>query len=52
MSNQNTVIIVKWSKIKDEGVSSYSNLYGPQFLLQLSGTGLAAPAGQFLMQDN
>ena len=47
MSNQNTKIIAKWSKIKDEGVSSYSNLYGPQFLLQLSGTGLVAPAGQF-----
>jgi MoaA/NifB/PqqE/SkfB family radical SAM enzyme len=47
MSNDKTKIIAKWSKIKDEGVSSYNRLYGPQFLLQLSGTGLVAPAGQF-----
>ena len=26
---------------------TYSRLYGPQFLLQLSGTGLVAPSGQF-----
>ena len=47
MSNEETKIIAKWSKIKDEGVSSYNRLYGPQFLLQLSGTGLVAPSGQF-----
>ncbi|MDC1169949.1 radical SAM protein [Candidatus Pelagibacter sp.] len=47
MSNDKTKIIAKWSKIKDKGVSSYNRLYGPQFLLQLSGTGLVAPAGQF-----
>ena len=47
MSNDKTKIIAKWSKIKDEGVSSYNRLYGPQFLLQLSGTGLVAPSGQF-----
>ena len=47
MSTDNTKIIAKWSKIKDEGVSSYNRLYGPQFLLQLSGTGLVAPSGQF-----
>ena len=47
MSNDQTKIIAKWNKIKDEGVSSYNRLYGPQFLLQLSGTGLVAPAGQF-----
>ena len=47
MSNSQTKIIAKWSKIKDEGVSSYNRLYGPQFLLQISGTGLVAPSGQF-----
>jgi MoaA/NifB/PqqE/SkfB family radical SAM enzyme len=47
MSNSNTKIIAKWKKIKDKGTSSYSRLYGPQFLLQLSGSGLVAPAGQF-----
>jgi MoaA/NifB/PqqE/SkfB family radical SAM enzyme len=47
LSNENTKIIAKWSKIKDKGISSYKKLYGPRFLLQLSGTGLVAPAGQF-----
>ena len=47
MSNNETKIIAKWSKIKDEGVSSYNRLYGPQFLLQISGSGLVAPSGQF-----
>ena len=47
LSNEKTKIIAKWSKIKDKGVSSYNRLYGPQFLLQLSGTGLVAPSGQF-----
>jgi hypothetical protein len=47
LSNDQTKIIAKWSKIQDEGKSSYNRLYGPQFLLQLSGTGLVAPSGQF-----
>ena len=47
LSNDKTKIIAKWSKIKDKGISSYNRLYGPQFLLQISGTGLVAPSGQF-----
>lgn len=47
LSNDKTKIIAKWSKLKDEGVSSYNRLYGPQFLLQISGSGLVAPSGQF-----
>ena len=47
MSNDKTKIIAKVKKIKDKGVSPYNRLYGPQFLLQLSGSGLVAPAGQF-----
>jgi MoaA/NifB/PqqE/SkfB family radical SAM enzyme len=47
LSNSSTKIIAKWSKIKDKGISSYNRLYGPQFLLQLSGTGLVAPSVQF-----
>jgi MoaA/NifB/PqqE/SkfB family radical SAM enzyme len=47
LSNEKTKIIAKWNKIKDKGVSSYNRLYGPQFLLQISGTGLVAPSGQF-----
>ena len=47
LSNEKTKIIVKWDKIKDKGVSSYKRFYGPQFLLQISGSGLIAPAGCF-----
>ena len=47
MSNENTKIIVKWDKIKDKGKPSYKRFYGPQFLLQISGSGLVAPSGMF-----
>ena len=47
LSNDNTKIIVKWSKIKDKGVPTYNRFYGPQFLLQISGSGLVAPSGMF-----
>jgi MoaA/NifB/PqqE/SkfB family radical SAM enzyme len=47
LSNEHTKIIVKWDKIKDKGISSYKRFYGPQFLLQISGSGLIAPAGHF-----
>ena len=47
MSNETTKIIIKWSKIKDKGVPTYNRFYGPQFLLQISGSGLVAPSGMF-----
>ena len=47
MSNEQTKIIVKWSKIKDGDKPSYNRVYGPQFLLQISGSGLVAPSGMF-----
>ncbi len=47
MSTENTKIIVKWEKIMDKGKPSYSRFYGPQFLLQISGSGLIAPSGMF-----
>ena len=47
MSNETTKIIVKWEKIKDKGRPSYNRFYGPQFLLQISGSGLVAPSGMF-----
>ena len=47
MSNANTKVIVKWSKIKDGDKPSYQRFYGPQFLLQISGSGLVAPSGMF-----
>lgn len=47
MSNDQTKVIVKWEKIKDKGRPSYKRFYGPQFLLQISGSGLVAPSGMF-----
>ena len=46
LSNDQTKIIVKWNKIKNS-VASYKRFYGPHFLLQISGSGLVAPAGNF-----
>jgi MoaA/NifB/PqqE/SkfB family radical SAM enzyme len=47
LSNDRTKVIVKWDKIKDKGKPSYNRFYGPQFLLQISGSGLVAPSGMF-----
>ena len=47
LSNDFTKIIIKWDKIKDKGKPSYKRFYGPQFLLQISGSGLVAPSGMF-----
>lgn len=47
MSNEQTKIIVKWNKIKDGDKPSYNRFFGPQFLLQISGSGLVAPSGMF-----
>jgi MoaA/NifB/PqqE/SkfB family radical SAM enzyme len=47
LSNETTKIIVKWKKIKDGDKPSYERFYGPQFLLQISGSGLVAPSGMF-----
>ena len=46
-SNDKSKIIIKWDKIKDKGKPSYKRFYGPQFLLQISGSGLVAPSGMF-----
>lgn len=47
LTNENTKVIVKWEKIKNKGKPSYKRFYGPQFLLQISGSGLVAPSGMF-----
>lgn len=47
LSNEITKVIVKWSKIEDGDNCSYTSMYGPQFLLQISGSGLVAPSGMF-----
>tara|TARA_B110000037_G_scaffold9099_1_gene9947 strand:- start:2052 stop:3224 length:1173 start_codon:yes stop_codon:yes gene_type:complete len=47
LGNETTKVIVKWDKIKDKGKPTYKRFYGPQFLLQISGSGLVAPSGMF-----
>ena len=47
MSNDTTRIVVKWNKIRDGENFPYKRVHGPQFLLQMSGSGLVAPAGIF-----
>ena len=47
LSNEVTKVIVKWEKIKCKGIPRYKRFYGPQFLLQISGSGLVAPSGMF-----
>lgn len=47
MSNDQTKVIVKWTKIRDGEKPTYQRFYGPQFLLQISGSGLVAPSGMF-----
>jgi MoaA/NifB/PqqE/SkfB family radical SAM enzyme len=47
MSTEDTIIIVKWQKIHDGNNMAYKQVYGPQFLLQISGSGLVAPSGMF-----
>jgi MoaA/NifB/PqqE/SkfB family radical SAM enzyme len=47
MSNSTTRIVIKWSKICDANIRTYSRCLGVPFMLQISGTGLVAPCGMF-----
>lgn len=47
LSTNRTQVIVKWNKISDGNKAPYERFYGPQFLLQISGSGLVAPSGMF-----
>ena len=44
-STKDYKMVVKWSKIEEEGKRSYQHCYGPPFLIQISGSGLVAPCG-------
>jgi MoaA/NifB/PqqE/SkfB family radical SAM enzyme len=44
-SDGSYLVSVKWSKILSGGQRSYQRCFGPQFILQLSGSGLVAPCG-------
>lgn len=47
LSTDSYQVSVKWSKINAQGCRNYSECYGPQFILQMSGSGLVAPCGSF-----
>jgi MoaA/NifB/PqqE/SkfB family radical SAM enzyme len=47
LSTGKTKVVAKWNKIKDGANFSYQRVHGPKFLLQISGSGLVAPAGLF-----
>lgn len=38
-------VVVKWSRIQDEGKRHYTRCFGPPLILQMSGNGLIAPCG-------
>ncbi|MBI5196783.1 MAG: radical SAM protein [Nitrospirae bacterium] len=44
-SDKNYLVKVKWSKILSGGKRSYSQCFGPPFIMQFSGSGLVAPCG-------
>ncbi len=43
-------VVVKWSRLKDEGKRDYQRCFGPPFIIQLSGNGLIAPCGQLFQE--
>ena len=45
LSDDTTKIVVKWNKLRHQGVRQYSTCMGPPFALQMSGNGLIAPCG-------
>jgi MoaA/NifB/PqqE/SkfB family radical SAM enzyme len=45
MSTPEFRVVVKWSRLKDDGKRDYQRCMGPPFILQMSGNGLIAPCG-------
>ena len=43
-------VVVKWSRLEDEGKRHYNRCFGPPFITQMSGNGLIAPCG-FLFNE-
>ena len=43
-------VVVKWSRIRDDGKRDYDRCYGTPFLLQMSGNGTIAPCGQLFQE--
>ncbi len=49
-SDEGFRVVVKWSRLEDEGKRHYSRCFGPPFITQMSGNGLIAPCG-FLFNE-
>jgi len=45
MGDDSFRVVVKWSRLADEGKRDYQRCFGPPFILQMSGSGLIAPCG-------
>lgn len=45
MSDPEFRVVVKWSRIENEGKRNYNRCFGPPFIMQMSGNGLIAPCG-------
>src|SRR6266496_283105 len=45
LSDEEFRVVVKWSRIQDEGKRAYTRCLGPPFIMQISGNGLVAPCG-------
>lgn len=45
MGDDDFRVVVKWSRLEDEGKRHYSRCFGPPFITQMSGNGLIAPCG-------
>ena len=50
MGDEDFRVVVKWSRLEDEGKRHYSRCLGPPFITQMSGNGLIAPCG-FLFNE-
>lgn len=50
LSDESFRVVVKWSRLQDEGKRKYSRCYATPFLLQMSGSGLIAPCGQMFAE--
>ena len=52
ISDSDYLVQAKWSKILSGGERSYSECYGPAFIMQFSGSGLVAPCGMLFNDKN
>lgn len=50
-STEDYQVSAKWSKIMSGGKRSYKKCFGPQFQLQMSGSGIVAPCGGFFNEN-